>query len=521
MTMKKIIASALIFSLILTIVSTVSAVSKADTDFDIYFSSKVDLVSSTNRIFSVTYELTQNQKGVVGAGFDLEFDQSIVEVVKVENFYDVFTEFDSYLDFTDVNNDGCLKIRAFQKEFGYIATEQSGKLVTVQFKLKSDVLDSEIINITPQIIDTENYLIDDEVNQVTLTAGVESVSFKFTEIIPEFEPTTTVTTTEPATEPTTTLPHPDLSQDDEYELAFSATPYLIDQQERTFKVVYNMFMNTNKAVGAEFELKFDNTVCELQKIEAYTTLFTENTGFKKVEEINQTGSICYCGLQKNYGDYVKETYGDVLTVYFKLKDSADADKPIKITPVIVESGNYSIDYLADIPTQIYLKTYVEEVSFTVGTLKTEPTTTTTTTTTTTAATTTSSRATSEEVTTTTVATEAPTTTTLGNTNSTQSTSTTEKTTDEPSESVTGTASATTTANPTENQSTTTTVKVQKGDANGDGKISVADARKLVVAIAKGDTEALLEFGDVNGDGKISVADARKIIVAIAKNEFDF
>ena len=83
--------------------------------------------------------------------------------------------------------------------------------------------------------------------------------------------------------------------------------------------------------------------------------------------------------------------------------------------------------------------------------------------------------------------------------------------------------------PTSAQSTTiaptttepATTQSPKGDTNGDGKVSVADARKLVVAIAKGDTEALLEFGDVNGDGKISVADARKIIVAIAKNEFDF
>ena len=59
------------------------------------------------------------------------------------------------------------------------------------------------------------------------------------------------------------------------------------------------------------------------------------------------------------------------------------------------------------------------------------------------------------------------------------------------------------------------------DVNGDGKISVADARKLVVAIAKGDTQALLEFGDVNGDGRISVADVRKIVVAIAKNDYNF
>ena len=61
----------------------------------------------------------------------------------------------------------------------------------------------------------------------------------------------------------------------------------------------------------------------------------------------------------------------------------------------------------------------------------------------------------------------------------------------------------------------------KGDVNGDGKISVADGRKIIVAIAKGDTAALLEFGDVNNDGKISVADARKIVVAIAKNDFNF
>ena len=66
-----------------------------------------------------------------------------------------------------------------------------------------------------------------------------------------------------------------------------------------------------------------------------------------------------------------------------------------------------------------------------------------------------------------------------------------------------------------------TEAVVKGDANGDGKVSVADARKLVVAIAKNDTQALLEAGDINGDGKISVADARKIVVAIAKNDFDF
>ena len=43
----------------------------------------------------------------------------------------------------------------------------------------------------------------------------------------------------------------------------------------------------------------------------------------------------------------------------------------------------------------------------------------------------------------------------------------------------------------------------------------------LITIAKNDTEELLEFGDVNNDGKVSVADARKIVVAIAKNDFNF
>ena len=83
----------------------------------------------------------------------------------------------------------------------------------------------------------------------------------------------------------------------------------------------------------------------------------------------------------------------------------------------------------------------------------------------------------------------------------------------------GQSQLTTTTQPTTTEPTTT--QPPKGDANGDGKVSVADARKLVVAIAKNDTQALLEFGDVNKDGKISVADARKLVVAIAKNDFNF
>lgn len=59
----------------------------------------------------------------------------------------------------------------------------------------------------------------------------------------------------------------------------------------------------------------------------------------------------------------------------------------------------------------------------------------------------------------------------------------------------------------------------KGDAFADGKLSVADARKMVVSIAKSETDEILS-ADMNGDGKISVADARKIVVAIAKGEYE-
>ena len=59
----------------------------------------------------------------------------------------------------------------------------------------------------------------------------------------------------------------------------------------------------------------------------------------------------------------------------------------------------------------------------------------------------------------------------------------------------------------------------KGDAFADGKLSVADARKIVVAIAKGETDKILS-ADMNGDGKITVADARKLVVAIAKGEYE-
>ena len=59
-----------------------------------------------------------------------------------------------------------------------------------------------------------------------------------------------------------------------------------------------------------------------------------------------------------------------------------------------------------------------------------------------------------------------------------------------------------------------------GDVNGDGRISIADARTLVVAVASAKTQDVVN-GDVTKDDKITIADARKIVVAVAKNDFNF
>lgn len=64
------------------------------------------------------------------------------------------------------------------------------------------------------------------------------------------------------------------------------------------------------------------------------------------------------------------------------------------------------------------------------------------------------------------------------------------------------------------------IVIRLGDVNCDGKISVADAKKIVVAIAKGKTDEL-QNADVNRDEKISVADAKKIVVGIAKGNVNF
>lgn len=52
--------------------------------------------------------------------------------------------------------------------------------------------------------------------------------------------------------------------------------------------------------------------------------------------------------------------------------------------------------------------------------------------------------------------------------------------------------------------------VLKGDADGDGKITAADAR-LILRASVGLEEVSLDAGDVDGDGKITAADARQVL----------
>lgn len=56
------------------------------------------------------------------------------------------------------------------------------------------------------------------------------------------------------------------------------------------------------------------------------------------------------------------------------------------------------------------------------------------------------------------------------------------------------------------------------DVNGDGSVSVADVRSLILSITRNDipTEKF-NICDINGDGRVSVADARKLLLYVAKN----
>ena len=53
----------------------------------------------------------------------------------------------------------------------------------------------------------------------------------------------------------------------------------------------------------------------------------------------------------------------------------------------------------------------------------------------------------------------------------------------------------------------------KGDVDGDGKVTAADARKALRASAKLEelTEEERAVADINGDGKVTAADAREIL----------
>lgn len=56
-----------------------------------------------------------------------------------------------------------------------------------------------------------------------------------------------------------------------------------------------------------------------------------------------------------------------------------------------------------------------------------------------------------------------------------------------------------------------------GDANGDGRISIADASLIVDYILSGGTVTISAGADINGDGKISIADASAIVDYILSN----
>lgn len=50
-----------------------------------------------------------------------------------------------------------------------------------------------------------------------------------------------------------------------------------------------------------------------------------------------------------------------------------------------------------------------------------------------------------------------------------------------------------------------------GDANGDGRVSIADASLIVDYILSGGTITISAGADMNGDGKVSIADASAIV----------
>ena len=60
--------------------------------------------------------------------------------------------------------------------------------------------------------------------------------------------------------------------------------------------------------------------------------------------------------------------------------------------------------------------------------------------------------------------------------------------------------------------TTCRGRADKGDVNGDGKVNMADAMKVVAAV-RGQS-VVTDAMDVNGDGKCNMADMAKIVAIV-------
>lgn len=59
---------------------------------------------------------------------------------------------------------------------------------------------------------------------------------------------------------------------------------------------------------------------------------------------------------------------------------------------------------------------------------------------------------------------------------------------------------------------------KKGDVNGDGKVNIADVKKLLRIISsETENEVSLQVADINGDGKINIADVKKLLRNVAES----
>ena len=77
---------------------------------------------------------------------------------------------------------------------------------------------------------------------------------------------------------------------------------------------------------------------------------------------------------------------------------------------------------------------------------------------------------------------------------------------------------TTTAPSASTEPAVTTITIERGDANGDGRINVLDASHIARFIAQGKVKQLGDEADFNKDGKVNVADAAAIARYIASGK---